>query len=113
MSSDAQEYRASVNPHQGRMGETCTDIEKQVSLRAGDLVEVGVAACRLAGTDVRGEGTLLGGTAEQMDSLHPLMKSSDSHWPEGRKDRVTKKIQACGHVCMQRCADRGTAGQPR
>ena len=54
---------------------------------------------------MHGERVLLGGTAGQMASLHHLIKSSDSLRPEGRKVRVIKKIQALGHVCMQRCAD--------
>lgn len=82
-------------------------IKNQVSLSACDLREVGAACCRFAETDVHGERMLLGGTAGQMDSLHHLMKSSDSLRPQGRKVRVIKKIQALGHVCTQRCADGG------
>lgn len=67
--------------------------------------------CSFAGTEVRGEGLLLGGTAGLMDSLHPLGKSCDSLWPEGRQVRVIKRIQALGHVCVQGCADRKMIGQ--
>lgn len=56
---------------------------------------------------MHGERKLLRGTSGQMDSLHHLMKSNDSLWPEGRQVRAIKKIQAFGHMCVQRCANGG------
>lgn len=44
---------------------------------------------------------MLGGSAGQTDSLPPLMQSSDSLWPEGRKVRAIKKIQTVGHMYSQ------------
>lgn len=102
-----------VKPHKGSSlhhggRERSCRLKNPVSLSQGVRSRRGRAVrSSFAETEVHGEGLLHG----PMDSLHPLGKSSDSLWPEGRQVRVIKMIQALGHVCVRGCADRKMTGQ--
>ena len=57
----------------------CADVKKKnTSVSQCLQSQRGRCCCRFAGTDVHGERVLPGDSAGQMDSLHHLMKSSDS-----------------------------------